>query len=1740
MKKNSKSKKLVIFASIAILFLSTIPFLETTTAAGPGDTIEWEGITWDVISGNATILGDGSLQLVADNTGNALLHVNRIPGLENQDDPYIEIIYNDTGDSDHKIDMYIEDEAALTALGPGSLWSATRVLPLRYTDGSSNRRETYVFFDDPRQNVEHTVYIGKRTDGTIDCSFDNEWRSSTMLLENKVGSEWYFHDAYLRLRNANDGESTVFKSLDYGVGHTAQTPTTFIVAHEYWDSTSAPMSIQNAINKANSGDTIQVAPGTFDEMLSVNKPLTLNGANAGIHPTVGVHPTETVGTRGDETILSHNGLYAISPSADHITIDGFKFTGAGGRIIDTYADANNFSLLNCIFDNPGSHGQTGNIQFGGGSHNDLLFAYNIFIDGGDYTFYTGGGPFDRMHIIGNKFNGYGTGIFWTASVLVDAIVEYNEFNGTYDGVPGDGGCGMNIGLGGNIIIRDNWFHDLFFTGFQIGIIDGSVIDNTFERIHPFTGYWGDCFELWGGQYGTMVSDNVTIKHNELYYNDLSGATAPTHGIRIRGPESTAINASTIHVHQNNFYDGDVRTDANAIWHQANDTVDAECNWWSDITGPYDAILNPDGLGSDLSGDVDFIPWLDDTYPEGDCVGGICFDPVYVDDDAVSGWYDEDHVSTIQTAVDRVCDGGTIYVEPGTYVEDISIPKSVTIIGSGDDQTFVKSATKGTIMTISSNDVTIQDLEFTDDTQLIEAIRIVSGASSGFTIENVDFTNLGNNPGPSNAYGIVFDTSFTDFNANYCDFTATNLGEYSRASGLFAGKNNGYILNDLSVENSTFTYMYVGIYISAETNGLYVKNNVFGPWELEDCAAAVAGLYMGDGKDNYDLENIVVTGNTFTEYGRGVYSWNYAPEQIYGAIDISDNTFTDSIWSAGIRFYNGYYGTENISYQGPITINDNVFTQSADVGANVAMIDLRTYSNSKNTDITIAGNEITFSGSSYVDAMYGIQFIAAECPFNNTLVENNIISGGNVGGAGTVPSSGINIIHYSDDYWPTLPFEMDILTNNITGFDHGVSIYNSVNSQFGGLPSGSLVNINYNNIFGNTLYGIRNDNAEIVNAECNWWGSASGPTHASNGYNIGFQGESISDNVKYCPYLDDTYPTGVCMGPVQNTRTNEYFCGIQEGIDDADTLDGDTLTIAAGTYQEDAHNWVDIDLYKELALLGAGSDQTIIHLHERNNPAGAHVDGMSISASNVTVDGMTFTKIPGNDYACGFNIRAGINVHTPPPSNTFENIVLRDVESEYSYSSNVIFDGGYTYENVVIENCNIHHSYTERCFYQSPSVTMDGFSVINSHFDHAGYGDPNVGSPIGFNLQGTTNDLTITGGTFNQNPDGGIGIRRTTNAVIEDVLVNHSGYSTWSFSGIGVWEDLGTTTNIQIINPTVTNCGGRGMSFGTWANTVTDISVTGGLVEDSGNEGIMLYAGGDGGVVSAVTIDGVTVNANTNNVLSMEDDGSGDATVIDVTVQHCNITNADNSGVYFTGMDVSGSQVKYNNILNNIAGIVNDGGSGVLDAECNWYGHISGPSGEGPGTGDSVGANIDYIPWLTDAYPDGDCDGQPESLMIEQLVFDRGFPIRHAADGDWGGAQSFSPTSFLDPLSYFTRAELYLRKFGTPEFDLTIELRSGSPAGDLIETVVFPKEDVPTTWTWFSVDFDYVDMDPGIDYFIVIPPAPSGMTTSFGYEWGYAFEDQYDGGSFWFTRDGGDLWRALPTMYEMTFKIYAMP
>jgi len=106
---------------------------------------------------------------------------------------------------------------------------------------------------------------------------------------------------------------------------------------------------------------------------------------------------------------------------------------------------------------------------------------------------------------------------------------------------------------------------------------------------------------------------------------------------------------------------------------------------------------------------------------------------------------------------------------------------------------------------------------------------------------------------------------------------------------------------------------------------------------------------------------------------------------------------------------------------------------------------------------------------------------------------------------------------------------------ITDMDYGISIGwpwvglypSSVNIQGSTISNndlagiyvcdGSTLEAHFNNIAGNTVYGVWNDGGEAVDATHNWWGDASGSYHPIT--NPGGEGNSVSDDVTFEPWLE---------------------------------------------------------------------------------------------------------------------------------------------------------------------------------------------------------------------------------------------------------------------------------------------------------------------------------------------------------------------------------------------------------------------------------------------------------------------------------------------------------------------------------------------------------------------------------------------------------------------------------------------
>ena len=148
-------------------------------------------------------------------------------------------------------------------------------------------------------------------------------------------------------------------------------------------------------------------------------------------------------------------------------------------------------------------------------------------------------------------------------------------------------------------------------------------------------------------------------------------------------------------------------------------------------------------------------------------------------------------------------------------------------------------------------------------------------------------------------------------------------------------------------------------------------------------------------------------------------------------------------------------------------------------------------------------------------------------------------------------------------------------------------------------------------------------------------------------------------------------------------------------------------------------------------------------------------------------------------------------------------------------------------------------------------------------------------------------------------------------------------------GAGDWLDyaveVGRGSNATLTRCSITNCTGVALSDG------------------SGSAGVYLhtlsmwYPTITG--VSTANITDCTITGNSDGIYLGYNDSDDGSTV--------NVTNSDISGNFEYGI---------------FTGDTNP----VANAANNWWGDASGPSGEGPGTGDAVSVNVVFDPWLTEA------------------------------------------------------------------------------------------------------------------------------------------------------------------------------
>ena len=155
----------------------------------------------------------------------------------------------------------------------------------------------------------------------------------------------------------------------------------------------------------------------------------------------------------------------------------------------------------------------------------------------------------------------------------------------------------------------------------------------------------------------------------------------------------------------------------------------------------------------------------------------------------------------------------------------------------------------------------------------------------------------------------------------------------------------------------------------------------------------------------------------------------------------------------------------------------------------------------------------------------------------TVANNEMHDVGGGGGVGVMCNDASAVIQITDNVidntgdgiW-TYNSTFDTLL--ITGNDIVNCHYNGAGAEAGSYIGVNIapgitsdLEIHNNNIVNNEDYGVYNDSGNpLADATYNWWGSPDGPSHSPG------DGDKVSSNVLYCPWLGAPAPMGEPVGP----------------------------------------------------------------------------------------------------------------------------------------------------------------------------------------------------------------------------------------------------------------------------------------------------------------------------------------------------------------------------------------------------------------------------------------------------------------------------------------------------------------------------------------------------------------------------------------------------------------------------------
>ena len=420
----------------------------------------------------------------------------------------------------------------------------------------------------------------------------------------------------------------------------------------------------------------------------------------------------------------------------------------------------------------------------------------------------------------------------------------------------------------------------------------------------------------------------------------------------------------------------------------------------------------------------------------------------------------DDYSTIQAGLNVADSTDTVLVQPGTYYENIIWPETngIKLISAGDSSnTIIDGGGISNVIYMNPQTATI------DTTTLIHGFRITNGSSiNGGGLYLKGSPKIANNHIMNNiceSYGTYGGGAYIEPNSSVAIIENSHFSSNSgwRGGAIYKEGGSLVIRNVQILENLADGR---GGGLGADGGSLLVDGSV------------ISGNIGSDGSGIHSRFNSLVCNNTLIEgnsgsSGGGITVMSGSIDASY--ITIKSNTSTNR--GGGIYLSDGVQADIN---------NAQIYDNTARLGGGL-------YDGLGNVNISnskIISNVATEDGG-------GLYMEGSTVTFDSTSILHNYA---NNGGAAYLDILDGN-------------FTNNTIWGNTSQNTHGIYL-----SSHGTLNSLVISNSNINN----TGYSVRNENAQWVTANSNYWGHSSGPYHTSQ--NPNGQGDSVNVIVDISPWL----------------------------------------------------------------------------------------------------------------------------------------------------------------------------------------------------------------------------------------------------------------------------------------------------------------------------------------------------------------------------------------------------------------------------------------------------------------------------------------------------------------------------------------------------------------------------------------------------------------------------------------------